>query len=347
VLAKYFEDAARWFLRSGIRAPGGGVARYYRSDLAQNAPISTEITGYAVSTFSYLHAITGDPAYREAAMDSARFLANDAWNAEAHTFPFEIASNLAYFFDVGIIVRGLLSTGAEEFSERERDGALSLAFDFIGDSAFHPIVTLPDKQPLNYERQWSRSPGCYQLKSAVAWLGIGDEHAARMFDAALASALRTHESFLPGDADRSRVMDRLHPYLYFLEALLFVAAGREECARVLASGIDRVAKLLRDISPQFERSDVCAQLLRVRLAAHYIGAVSLNEALAAEEAERVAGYQAGGDDLRLDGGFWFGRKDGEILPFMNPVSTAFSLQALSLWEQHRAGDWRFDVAQLI
>ena len=32
---------------------------------------------------------------------------------------------------------------------------------------------------------------------------------------------------------------------------------------------------------------------------------------------------------------------------MNPVSTAFSLQALALWEQHRAGEWRFDVAQLI
>jgi hypothetical protein len=36
-----------------------------------------------------------------------------------------------------------------------------------------------------------------------------------------------------------------------------------------------------------------------------------------------------------------------MLPYMNPVSTAFSLQALVLWEQHRAGDWRFDVAQLI
>jgi len=279
-------------------------------------------------------------------MDSARFLANHAWDREAHTFPFEIASNRAYFFDVGIIVRGLLSTGAEEFCEGAREGALSLAFDFIGDGAFHPVVSLPDKQPLPYEPQWSRSPGCYQLKSALAWLGIGDEHARRMFDAALASALRTHGPFLPGDTDRNRVMDRLHPYLYFLEALLFVA-DREECAAVLAAGIDRVAELLREISPQFERSDVCAQLLRVRLAAHHLGAVSLDETSAAEEARRVAGYQAWSDDPRLDGGFWFGRKGGEMLPYMNPVSTAFSLQALALWEQHRAGNWRFDVRQLI
>jgi hypothetical protein len=344
-LATFLEDAGRWFLRSGIRAPGGGVARYYRSDIGANVPVSNEITGYAVSTFSYLHAITGDASYREAAMHSARFLANDAWDA-AHTFPFEIASNLAYFFDVGIIVRGLLSTGAEEFCERARAGALSLAFDFIGDGAFHPIIRLPEKQPLAYGRQWSRSPGCYQLKSALAWLGIGDEHAARMFDRALASALGTQESFLPGDPDRNCVMDRLHAYCYFLEALLFVAE-RDECARVLASGIDRVAELLRAIAPEFERSDVWAQLLRVRLAAHRVGAVSLHETAAAEEAERVAGFQARSEDARVDGGFWFGRRDGEIMPYVNPVSTAFSLQALALWEQHRARDWQFQVAQLI
>jgi hypothetical protein len=32
---------------------------------------------------------------------------------------------------------------------------------------------------------------------------------------------------------------------------------------------------------------------------------------------------------------------------MNPVSTTFSLQALALWEQHLAGEWRFELGQLI
>jgi hypothetical protein len=345
-LTTFLENAGRWFLRSGIREAGGGVARYYRSDLGKNVPISAEITAYAVSALSYLYALTDDARYREAAMGSARFLANDVWDAAAHTFPFELGSNLAYFFDVGIIARGLLSTGAEEFRDRVREAALSLAFDFIGDGVFHPIVTLPDKQPLIYEPQWSRSPGCYQLKSALAWLGVGDEHASRMFDAALKSALATHGSFLPGDEDPLRVMDRLHPYCYFLEALLFVA-DREECAKVLASGIERVGALLREISPRFERSDACAQLLRVRLVAHHLGVVQLGEAEATEEAQRVASYQAVSDDATLDGGFWFGRKNGETMPYMNPVSTAFALQALALWEQHRAGEWRFDLAQLI
>ena len=43
------EAAGTWFLDSGIRFPHGGVARFYRSDLQQNASVSTEITGYAAS----------------------------------------------------------------------------------------------------------------------------------------------------------------------------------------------------------------------------------------------------------------------------------------------------------
>lgn len=345
-MTDFLERAGRWFLHSGIREQGGGVARYYRADLGQNVPVSTEITGYAISAYAYLHSLTGETAYRDAAMGSARFLANDAWDRSAQTFPFEVQSNLAYFFDVGIIARGLLTTGAEEFRERAREAALSLAFDFIGDGAFHPVVTLPDKQPVPYERQWSRSPGCYQLKSALAWLGVGEEHAVRMFDAALASAMATEASFLPGDSDPERVMDRLHPYLYFLEALLYVA-DRDSCRTVLARGIDRVSALLREISPRFERSDVCAQLLRVRLIAHQRHAVPIDMTAAADEAGRIASYQAESSDPRLDGGFWFGRRRGEIAPYMNPVSTAFSLQALALWEQHRAETWRFDLSQLI
>jgi hypothetical protein len=306
--------------------------------------VSNEITGYAVSALCYLHSLDPKPEYCDAAVRAARFLTEQAWDPASHTFPFEPGSTQAYFFDIGIIARGLLSawhmTGEEQFRARARDAALSLAFDFMGDGVFHPVLSLPDKQPLPYEPRWSRRPGCYQLKSALAWREAGDEQAARLFESVLSSALSTHESFLPGEVDREKVMDRLHAYSYFLEALLPVAE-REQVRDALANGIGRVAQLLREIGPEFERSDVCAQLLRVRLIAHHWGIVPLDETAACEEADHAASYQA------ESGGFWFGQKRGKMLPFLNPVSTAFCLQALALWQMHQSGTWRFEYHQLI
>jgi hypothetical protein len=343
-LSSPLEQAGCWFLRSGIQEPNGGVARYFHSDTNRNAAVSTEITGYAVSALVYLHSRTGDSSFLDAAQRAARYLTNDAWDAASHTFPFEPGSLHAYFFDVGIIARGLSAaaraTGDETFQARAKDAALSLAFDFMGAGVFHPVIALPEKQPLEYEPRWSRKPGCYQLKSALAWLESDDSEGRRLFDAVLADALASHQGFLAEDWPREKMMDRLHAYCYFLEALLF-ATGRADATSALQWGIDRVAALLREIAPEFERSDVCAQVLRVRLIANRHGSLPLDQEAASEEAAQAAAYR------HQSGGYWFGRKRGEMLPFLNPVSTAFCMQALDLWEQHCTGAWRFDLRQLI
>lgn len=344
-------------MHSGIQESNGGVARYYRSDSDANAAVSNEITGYAVSALTYLHSLTGEAAYLDAASRAARYLCRHAWDQAGSAFPFEPGSDRAYFFDTGIIVRGLAAawraTGDDEFLTRAREAALSLAFDFmgadsLGNSVFHPVVSLPEKQPQAYEPRWSRSPGCYQLKSALAWRELAEEGGAKLYESVLAYSLATHEAFLAAEPDREKSMDRLHAYCYFLEALLPVAE-REEVRAVLASGLARAAAWHREIAPVFERSDVAAQLLRVRLIASHIGALELDDEAACEEASRAASFQAAGDhpDRRLRGGFYFGRRGGVLLPFSNPVSTAFGMQALELWRQHRQGCWRFDLRQLI
>lgn len=349
--------AGAWFLHSGIQEPNGGVARYYLCEERRNLRVSTEITGYAVSALAYLHARTGDIAYLDAANRAARFLIHEAWDEDSSTFPFEPLENgagFAYFFDCGIIVRGLLTlwrrTRETDYFERAKEAALAMAFDFPGEGVFHPIITLPEKQPLAYEPRWSRSPGCYQAKSAMAWFDLAtmtqEQKAIELFETVVAYGVATHDSFLPGDPNPERVMDRLHAYCYFLEALLPVAR-REPCAEALRTGIDRVGHYLREISPVFERSDVGAQLLRVRLMANLLGAVPLDVAAAREEAERAASFQSSEDDPRLSGGFYFGRKHGALLPYMNPVSTAFCLQALEMWDENQRGALVADTAALI
>src|SRR5205085_9237703 len=124
---------------------------------------------------------------------------------------------------------------------------------------------------------------------------------------------------------------RLVAYCYFLEALL-AATERQDMRLVLAAGVGQVGALLREIAPQFERSDVNAQLLRVRLIAHHLGALPLDEAAAREEAQRTTSFLITEGDPRCRGGFWFGRKAGIMLPFVNPASSGFAMQALALWQ---------------
>jgi hypothetical protein len=320
--------AGEWFLRSGIQTPHGGVARYYRPDLEHHHAISTEITGYAASTLVFLQ-------QPEKARSAAQFLAG-AWDPAAGAMPFEIdPARFTYFFDCGIVVRGLLAvwraTGDGDFLNCARQIADSMARDFRApDGSFHPILELPGKCPVERDpARWSRSPGCYQLKAGMAWWDLweatGDRCYRELYESLREASLGMAGDFLPGHADLRKVVDRLHAYLYFLEGLLPMPSA------ALADGIERVSGLMRELAPEFERSDVYAQLLRVRLFADAAGAAKLDRAAAESEAECLLEFAAVSDDPRVDGGFYFGRAAGRWEPYINPVSTAFALQALAIW----------------
>ena len=311
--------------------------------MERNGPVSSEITGYAASVFVYLHSVTSDQGYLEAADRAASFLVRRAWDPASKSMPFELdPPEFTYFFDCGIVVRGLVAAwraiGDQEFLDVATALGASMATDFAHeDGGFHPVLSLPAKQPaaLNGGR-WSVAPGCYQLKAALAWRDLeeatGDSSFAANYARAVEDALQGHGSFLPGHPDRLRVMDRLHAFLYFLEGLL-PRAGERRCDEAITGGILLVERALREIAPQFERSDVYAQLLRLRLHADSAGVAPLDYEAAWYEADRLAGFQAEDPDPRIDGGFYFGRMGGKMLPHVNPVSTAFALHALALWEQ--------------
>ena len=349
-MSSHFSRAGEWFLRSGIQEPNGGVARYYRTDLERNHAVSTEITGYAASAFVYLHTTTKDARYLDRALAAARFLTRTAWDSAGAAMPFEIDPPAAtYFFDCGIVVRGLVSawrvTADGEFLDAAAALGQSMVRDFASaDGSFHAVLSLPDKRPLEHDTgRWSRSPGCYQLKAAMAWWDLleatADERFREPYERVLEYSLSACGGFLPGHPERSKVMDRLHAFLYFLEGLL-PSAQQPRVAAAIRDGIPRAAHHLREIAPEFERSDVYALLLRMRLYADRAGALPLDHAAAQFEAQRLAEFQATGADPAIGGGFYFGRKAGAWLPYVNPVSSAFALQALELWEGCRTGKAR-------
>lgn len=352
------ECAGQWWLASGIQEPSGGVARFHLIAERRNARISTEITGYTVSALLELHDRTARGEYLAAARRAGDFLCS-AWDARSAAMPFEWngkgdAPALSYFFDNGIIARALLrlwrATGEERYRVTASRCAESMQRDFLNSHDIHPVLVLPSKEPLERDGRWSRSGGCYQLKSALAWLELaemtGDQELTRSFGKALRIALASQESFLDAVADDCDRMDRLHAYCYFLEGLLAVPDSRE-MREVLRTGIARVGAELRRIRPVFERSDVNAQLLRVRLWAHAMKLVPLEENAAEEEARRAAFYQMTSPNPHENGGFNFGSRQGRLTNFANPVSTAFCLQALAMWAEHASGGLKTSWHRLI
>jgi hypothetical protein len=264
--------------------------------------------------------------------------------------PFEIdPPAFTYFFDCGIVVRGLVSVWRATADAKFLDAATALGQSMVRDFAspdgsFHPVLSLPDKRPLEPDSgRWSRSPGCYQLKAAMAWWDLleatADAQFREPYERMLDYSLGACADFLPGHAERPKVMDRLHAFLYYLEGLL-PRAREPRVAAAIREGIGRAAQQLREIAPEFERSDVYAQLLRMRLYADRAGALPLDFAAAQFEAERLAEFQVAGFGQSTGGGFYFGRQAGAWLPYVNPVSTAFALQALELWDECRTGKAR-------
>jgi len=298
-LSLQLSRTGEWFLHSGIQQPDGGVARYYLVDSRSNLPASTEITGYAASAFVYLHSVTKEPVYLERARAAAQFLVR-AWDPSSGIMHFEIEpAAFSYFFDCGIIVRGLLAvwraTGEQQFLDTAIATGDSMIRDFATSGGdFHPILALPSKRPIARDPlRWSRTSTCYQLKSAMAWRDLHDATDLPRFlepyEQALDAGLRTYAEFLPGHPERPKVMDRLPAFGYFLEGLL-PRATDSRCAAALRDGIGRAACHLRSIAPEFVRSDVYAQLLRVRLYADWLGAVPLDLPAAEFEAAQLAAW---------------------------------------------------------
>lgn len=281
--------------------------------------------------------------YLDAARKASEFLTREAWDSDSRTMPFELSSGgrYSYFFDCGIIARSLLwmwrLTGNEECLAVARGICESMANDFRALQGFHPIILLPCKSPEQHSIWWSRMPGAFQLKAALAWLDLaqetGEESFAALYEEMLAFSLRRHPETLDNETDRPKLMDRLHAWSYFLEGLAPVRE-RPEVSAVYAAALVRGENLLEELAGGFVRSDACAQLYRARLL--------LGGPPGQGKVARIESFQWHSEDVRLRGSFAFGRRNGEVIPHANPVSTVFALQTLALASSHEAAalDWR-------
>lgn len=357
----YYRAGLAWLAHSGIQSESGGVSRYYAADTGQYRDISTEITAYSIQAYLALP-LPGAAGLLSHALRAGQFLCYDTGSSHMGLFPFEVAlsgfppSDRVYFFDCGIIIRALLAlwntTADPLYLERaEQCGAAMMGQMSRVDGSFFPLLDLSSGVPTCGSGLWSLESDVHQLKVGLAFTELAEATSSTMFsklaENLLNWSLRQHEMFLPGASEPDRVADRLHAYCYFLEGLLPYLERRFECAQLLQAGINKVEKLVLETRRSLERSDVVAQLLRLRLIADYIGVVELDLSAASWEADSIPAFQLLASDKRIDGAFSFGRREGKLTPHANPVATIFCLQALRMWQDYKDGGLRTTWKELI
>ena len=132
----------------------------------------------------------------------------------------------------------------------------------------------------------------------MAWHDLDEANGGKEFEGpyrrSLEAALATHDAFLPGHSELAKVVDRLHAYLYFLEGML-PSTDDPRCAAATAAGIERVASHVAAAAAagHLERTDVYAQLLRMRLYAAAGGVAPLDAAAAEREAGLLREFSRG------------------------------------------------------
>lgn len=362
--------AGRWLTHSGIQNASrdsklsGGVAAWYELETKIYPFLYSEITGYALSTYLFLHRITGDDRYITSAHAAARWLIKNALlknggiKTRFYLVKHYVSGNYCfhygrvYAFDTAMVGYGLLQL--YRYSQKAEYGrACQSIFRFLSeemrtpDGLFHPYYDTVEKQKAQDLSKWSDQSGTFHAKHALFFVDyfeiFGDRRAkeitTKMLDASVALQKRDGR-FITARKDGST---HLHPHAYTIEGLLYggIHFEREDWMESALKGFKWMQKgVSKDGSvssiyeggtfSHHERSDIVAQTLRIGSVLYGWKPSSVRKYLPALEAIR--------NHLLLfqhpSGGFVYGAAtDGMVRGHLNAWATMFALQALWMHDE--------------
>jgi hypothetical protein len=305
----FFYDSARWLLYSGIRIGTGlNKGAFYgwknlnrlsssRSSTSSSYPfIYSEVTGYAITFFSWLYSELKTDESLQAARESANWIIRNmrllpssllvAGHAQQDTFRDKgKLSNQIYAFDNGMIIIGLLN-----LYKLTKDSTLLYAAETMTKSLirhfFEPsskAITAAlldtDCKTISYGKgKWSTTPGAYHSKLALALLQLYYMTENNLYINVTESLCNFAKTFQKSDGrfmtnPDSEGLTFLHPHLYACEGLIYAGVTLRN-NDYLISGLKGVKWALQQIKPNgglprstyeqdIEQSDCMAQLLRL------------------------------------------------------------------------------------
>lgn len=348
-------SVADWMTQSGIQAENGGVYAWFDMQSGKYSYLYSEITGYAITAFLYMHKLYGSGEYLERAEKAARWITEHALskcggvltrqfvNEHVVDESTSFTNGNIYSFDTGMVLYGFAelykATGKEAYLKHARTMA-----DFLVDTmqnedgSFAAIYNEETGIAPNSTKKWSTQQGSFHAKIAIGLTSLFEITKDEKYKTAAITvcrfALTRQDSsgrFITDDATRTT---NLHPHCYSIEGLSYTGAtfGIDEfseaaekatywmLSRANEGGINEVYDPARDSFSDFQRSDIVAQVLRAGLL--FVRDENLDDLVRV-----LLAYRCDQDGDGEKDGFFYSRNDEHV----NFWCTMFAFQALALY----------------
>ncbi len=362
-----------WLSGSGIQNAGrdkklrGGVAAWYEVEENQYPFLYSEITGYAISAYMFLHRVLGKKELLKNAGGAADWLIENALHADGgvktrfYLVPHYVSPNYCfhsgrvYAFDTAMVGYGFLqlykATRDAAYLEAAKKTAHFLTDRMrLKNGTYYPYFDPKTGRCEEDLEKWSDQRGAFHAKLALLFIDYYrltadpayKKYAMTLLDATLATQ-KPDGRFITGKKDQST---HLHPHAYTIEGLLYGAVflGRKDCLRAAVRGWKWALSAVSadgsvssiyagDGFSHHERSDIVAQMLRIGAILYALDPAAVKPHLAAlkkiKEHLLIFQYEA---VKKQKGGFIYGAAtDGLIRDHLNAWSTMFAVQALWMY----------------
>jgi len=352
-----------WLLSSDIRIKNGqnkGALYGWKNLNPPSFPfIYSEITGYAITCFSWLASQFRNQIALGAAKEASKWIVRNMQSNLLFSRPPALGnepndlSKLFYSFDNSMIMIGILSlynltkkTSLLQLAEKMAKSIIERFYDGEKlvpriDESFNPIKPMKENGII----KWSTVSGVYHCKLSIGLLQLSghtkNKRYARISDSLCDYAKmlqKTNGQFITNpESDIVYV----HPHLYACEGLIF-SGLKQSNAIHYAAGLNGIKWALKQFCPDsgglyrdtgkesVEQSDCTAQLLRLLVLCHGELEKSINKSELHNIIERL-------HTRLLDFYLPTGRGKGAMRYHLNEDTacswcTMFTTQALSLWK---------------
>ena len=235
-----YENVKNWILNSGlvISSPSdenyGAVHSFFDKKSGKFGFLYPEITGYAVSTFCFLHQLEKNDQYTQLAKASSNWIIGvfEKYGAIIQGLDGENESrkNFAYSFDSAICAKGLLDC----FKLTKEDRFLDYAKQFIDwlqkaitvHGTISPFFDIKSNEFKESDEVWYKKSGCLHIKASIPFVQLYQITNDKIYLDSAIKICNTYTRFQNKDGSFSLHENiktiNLHTMAYALEGLLYI-----------------------------------------------------------------------------------------------------------------------------